>query len=183
MTPYNAKRKSPANNTNEEKDKKRKRDKAKAGALLIRDGFLIVHLPESNKMMVEYDSKDSKKSLKTSSTKSPSAVNSVLISPSQVSTLEGHTSEVCFPFLALPLLFMLQVFQCSWNPKFPIIASCSADATARYWTVPDSMLVPGVATYALVPCGKKSAEDAMKSSIVLKHMNAGMSALFEIFGM
>lgn len=131
LTPYNAKRKSPANNTNEEKDKKRKRDKAKA---------------ESNKMMVEYDSKDSKKSLKTSSTKSPSAVNSVLISPSQVSTLEGHTSEV---------------FQCSWNPKFPIIASCSADATARYWTVPD------------MPCGKKSAEDAMKSSIVLKHMNAG----------
>jgi hypothetical protein len=124
LTPYNAKCKSPATNTNEEKDKKRKRDKEKSSksgtvvclfvCLFVRSfvlfvlfmekeegmGNLCTDATESNKMMVEYDAKDSKKSLKTSSSKSPSVgVNSVQISPNQVSTLEGHTAEVCLSFL------------------------------------------------------------------------------------
>jgi len=38
--------------------------------------------------------------------------------------LKGHTAEV---------------FQCAWNPKSSLIASCSGDTTARIWAVPSSL--------------------------------------------
>jgi transducin (beta)-like 1 len=45
------------------------------------------------------------------------------IRPSQVLTLEGHTSEV---------------FICAWNPCTAQLASGSGDSTARIWTVPSA---------------------------------------------
>ncbi|KAJ3212075.1 hypothetical protein HDU67_004081 [Dinochytrium kinnereticum] len=45
----------------------------------------------------------------------------VPILPAEVTLLEGHESEV---------------FVCAWNPKFMLIASGSADGTARIWKVP-----------------------------------------------
>ncbi|XP_028117064.1 WD40 repeat-containing protein HOS15-like [Camellia sinensis] len=44
------------------------------------------------------------------------------IPSSDVITLEGHTSEV---------------FTCAWSPAGSLLASGSADATARIWTVVD----------------------------------------------
>jgi len=44
------------------------------------------------------------------------------IRQSEVATLTGHKSEV---------------FACSWNPKYDIIATGSGDGTGRVWNVPD----------------------------------------------
>mmetsp|Transcript_65853 Transcript_65853/g.155556 ORF Transcript_65853/g.155556 Transcript_65853/m.155556 type:complete len:464 (-) Transcript_65853:40-1431(-) len=46
------------------------------------------------------------------------------ISDSQVMQLQGHGSEV---------------FICSWNPRVPLLASGSGDATARLWRVPEDI--------------------------------------------
>jgi len=67
---------------------------------------------------------------------------------SSVTTLEGHGSEV---------------FSCSWNPKLPLIASGSGDGTARIWKIPTS------------PCGKSSADEAIKSCIILDHHDPEVS--------
>jgi len=62
------------------------------------------------------------------------------IPQSQITTLEGHTSEV---------------FICAWSPTASLLASGSGDSTARIWTLPNS------------PCGEHS--DPVPSPIVLKH--------------
>jgi len=164
LTPYNVKRKAPKE---EKKDKKRKREE-KEEKEKEKDRKETKEKPvksakrESNNMILDDDIKQengSKKSKETkekekdslkpsgskSSTSTPlSNSNNIQVSQSNASTLEGHTSEV---------------FMCTWNPKLPIIASGSADNTARYWTIPDG------------PCGKKAAEEIMRTSLLLKHTN------------
>jgi len=68
------------------------------------------------------------------------------IPQSKVTILEGHNSEV---------------FSCSWNPKLPFLASGSGDSTARIWKIPTDG-----------PSGRKTGEEAQKSSIVLRHFSA-----------
>jgi transducin (beta)-like 1 len=171
LTPYNVKRKAPKEDKKDkkrkreekeekEKEKERKETKEKPGKSAKK---------ENNNMIVDDDvkSENGKKSKETkekekdssrtqSAKATPSPVtpttplsnsansNNIQVPQTQATTLEGHTSEV---------------FMCSWNPKLSIIASGSADNTARYWNVPDG------------PCGKKSADETMKTSQILKHTN------------
>ena len=62
----------------------------------------------------------------------------------QVTTLEGHTSEV---------------FTCVWHPTSLQLASGSGDSTARIWTVPDG------------PCGKASSSQ-LPAPLVLNHFSS-----------
>lgn len=55
--------------------------------------------------------------------------------------LQGHNSEV---------------FCCEWNPKLPILASCSADSTTRLWKVDNAQ-------------SKIDVTDVSQKSIVLNH--------------
>jgi len=168
LTPYNVKRKALKE---DKKDKKRKREvkeekeiekerketKEKPGKSAKKENNNIIVDEEvkiENGAKTKKESKEKEKekdSLKSSGSKStpPStplsnSSNTFQVSPNHASNLEGHSSEV---------------FMCSWNPKFPIIASGSADNTARYWTIPDG------------PCGKKAAEESMRTSLILKHTN------------
>jgi len=49
-------------------------------------------------------------------------IDPIEITENQVTTLEGHLSEV---------------FICSWNPTNSLLASGSGDSTARIWTIPE----------------------------------------------
>ena len=61
-----------------------------------------------------------------------------------VTTLGGHTAEV---------------FSCAWNPMHSVLASGSADGTARLWNVP------------LGPCGRNGQQPG--SPLVLQHQGTG----------
>jgi transducin (beta)-like 1 len=146
-----------------EKEKERKETKEKPGksAKKENNNMVVDEVKIENGLKKSKETKEKEKekekekdSVKTSYASkvtppstplSNSSSNSVQVSQNHASTLEGHTSEV---------------FMCSWNPKHSIIASGSADNTARYWTVPDG------------PCGKKAAEETMRTSLILKHTNS-----------
>merc|ERR1719183_202955 len=64
--------------------------------------------------------------------------------PADVSTLEGHGSEV---------------FICAWSPKKPLIASGSSDSTARIWPVFPS-------------AGSNDEQPHINGPIVLEHKSA-----------
>jgi len=167
LTPYNVKRKAPKEDKKDkkrkreekeekEKEKERKETKEKPGKSAKKENNIMIvdeDVKVENGAKTKKETKEKEKdSLKSSGSKatppstplSNSSSNSIQVPQNQASNLEGHNSEV---------------FMCSWNPKFPIIASGSADNTARYWTIGDG------------PCGKKSAEEAIKTSQILKHTN------------
>jgi transducin (beta)-like 1 len=66
------------------------------------------------------------------------------IQDSQVTILEGHTSEV---------------FICSWNPTNMLLASGSGDSTARIWNIPDMPSGPESAALCLHPTELKHLGD------------------------
>jgi transducin (beta)-like 1 len=101
------------------------------------------HSPQKNYWQRKKDKKKEEKDDPMILEKEDSRYTNILIPPNKVSILEGHTSEV---------------FTCSWNPKFPYLASGSADSTARIWKFQVD-----------APCGKKASEEAQRSSIVLRH--------------
>ncbi|XVF61273.1 hypothetical protein PTKIN_Ptkin08bG0117100 [Pterospermum kingtungense] len=61
---------------------------------------------------------------------------------SDVTILEGHTSEVC---------------ACAWNPTGSLLASGSGDSTARIWTIADKLC-------------KSGAQNTPSNVLVLKHV-------------
>eukprot|EP01091_Cochliopodium_minus_P014459 TRINITY_DN4905_c0_g1_i1.p2 TRINITY_DN4905_c0_g1~~TRINITY_DN4905_c0_g1_i1.p2 ORF type:complete len:465 (-),score=67.73 TRINITY_DN4905_c0_g1_i1:34-1428(-) len=67
------------------------------------------------------------------------------VNDDEVSTLEGHTSEV---------------FICSWCPTSSLLASGSGDSTARIWKISEDL-----------PSGDESSRFSMQNSVVLKHVN------------
>ena len=64
------------------------------------------------------------------------------IPTSNVTILEGHTHEVC---------------ACAWSPTGSLLASGSADSTARNWTIADGLC-------------KSSAQNSPLNVLVLKHV-------------
>ncbi|XP_023517830.1 WD40 repeat-containing protein HOS15-like isoform X2 [Cucurbita pepo subsp. pepo] len=64
------------------------------------------------------------------------------ISSSDVTILQGHTSEVC---------------ACAWNPTGSLLASGSGDSTARIWTIADSS-------------SRSGAQSSPLNVLVLKHV-------------
>jgi transducin (beta)-like 1 len=57
----------------------------------------------------------------SSSSSSTASKKAIVVKRDEVTMLKGHSSEV---------------FICSWNPKFDLLASGSKDSTARIWGIP-----------------------------------------------
>lgn len=76
----------------------------------------------------------------------PAGDKPVIVADHDVTTLEGHSSEV---------------FVCAWNPKRNLLASGSGDSTARIWQIPDGR------------CGRTSMKNLDKP-VVLKHVNKSL---------
>ncbi|KAE8693337.1 hypothetical protein F3Y22_tig00110813pilonHSYRG00195 [Hibiscus syriacus] len=78
----------------------------------------------------------------TATTSNPASQDACEIPSSEVTILEGHTSEVC---------------ACAWSPTGSLLASGSGDSTARIWTISDGLF-------------KSGAQNSPSNVLVLKHV-------------
>ncbi|GKU98889.1 hypothetical protein SLEP1_g11825 [Rubroshorea leprosula] len=133
-----------------ERDKEREKDKVKVEREKEQEKQREEHADAE--MVMEQEDKDNIKQEENGTSGGPEPMDIVTAStstsqPSQipssdVTILEGHTSEVC---------------ACAWSPTGSLLASGSGDSTARIWTIAEG------------PC-KPGAQNGPLNVLVLKHV-------------
>ncbi|XP_031251478.1 WD40 repeat-containing protein HOS15 isoform X2 [Pistacia vera] len=131
-----------------DKEKERERDKEKIDKGKEREKLHDDHTDQE--MLTNQEDKVNEKPEENGVPKGPepmdiattSASQSCEIPSSDVTILEGHTSEVC---------------ACAWSPTGSLLASGSGDSTARIWTITDGT-------------SRSGAQNGPSNVLVLKHV-------------
>ncbi|KAK8716642.1 hypothetical protein V6N13_043947 [Hibiscus sabdariffa] len=125
-----------------EKEREREREREKQPEELA---YRDMVLDQEDKDVVRHEENGTfvgPEAMDIATTSNPVSQDACEIPSSEVTILEGHTSEVC---------------ACAWSPTGSLLASGSGDSTARIWTISDGLF-------------KSGAQNSPSNVLVLKHV-------------